>query len=107
MVGDFEQDQYLEDGTFVLKWELHWVCGWDPFSNEYRATIADCYGHTEIMKGRIEGDVMVFESMRETPPMLRMTWDASSPDLLLWRNEMSSDGMSWQLVEEYLMAPTD
>jgi len=107
VVGDFEQDQYLEDGTFVLKWELHWVCGWDPFSNEYRATIADCYGHTEIMKGRIEGDVMVFESMRETPPMLRMTWDASSPDLLLWRNEMSFDGMSWQLVEEYQMVPTD
>ena len=48
VVGEFEQDQFLEDGTFILKWELHWVCGWDPFNREYRATVADCYGHTEI-----------------------------------------------------------
>jgi len=107
VVGEFEQDQYLEDGTFILKWELHWVCGWDPASGGYRATVADCYGHTEIMRGRIEGDLMVFESMRDTPPMLKMTWDASSPGLLLWRNEMSFDGESWQLVEEYRMVPTE
>jgi hypothetical protein len=27
---DLEQDQFLEDGTFVLTWQLHWVSGWDP-----------------------------------------------------------------------------
>jgi hypothetical protein len=37
-VGTYEQDQYLADGTFVLKWQLHWVAGWDPANNEYRAT---------------------------------------------------------------------
>ncbi len=94
VVGDFEQDQFLEDGTFVLKWELHWVCGWDPVNQEYRATVADCYGHTEVMRGRIEGDLMIFESMRDTPPMLKMTWDASSPDVILWRNEMTWSGSS-------------
>ncbi|HSJ36548.1 MAG TPA: DUF1579 family protein [Acidimicrobiia bacterium] len=107
VVGEFEQDQFLEDGTFILKWELHWVCGWDPFNREYRATVADCYGHTEIMRGRIDGDIMVFESMRDTPPMLKMTWDVSSPDVLLWRNEMSLDGSDWMLVEEYEMIPID
>ena len=107
VVGDFEQEQYLEDGTFVLKWQLHWVCGWDDANGEYRATIADCYGHTEIMRGRIEGDQMIFASMRQTPPMLMMTWDASVPDLLLWRNEMSLDGEDWQLIEEYRMVPID
>jgi hypothetical protein len=35
-VGTYEQDQYLADGTFVLKWQLHWVVGWDPATNEYR-----------------------------------------------------------------------
>lgn len=30
IVGDYEQDQLLPDGTFVLKWQLHWVVGWDP-----------------------------------------------------------------------------
>lgn len=107
VVGEFEQDQFLEDGTFILKWELHWVCGWDPFNREYRATVADCYGHTEIMRGRIDGDIMVFESMRDTPPMLKMTWDVSSSEVLLWRNEMSLDGSNWMLVEEYEMIPID
>ena len=55
IVGDYEQDQYLTDGTFVLKWQLHWVAGWDPASNEYRATIADNYGHADVMRGRIDG----------------------------------------------------
>jgi hypothetical protein len=94
----------LEDGTFVLKWELHWVCLWDPASNEYRATVADCYGHTEIMRGQIEGDLMIFESMRDTPPMLRKTWEALSRDLL---HEMTFDGAEWQLIEEYQMIPSD
>jgi hypothetical protein len=107
VVGDFEQDQFLEDGTFILKWELHWVCGWDPANQEYRATVADCYGHTEVMRGRIEGDLMIFESMRDTPPMLKMTWDASSPDVIKWRNEMTFDGVDWQLIEEYPMVPLD
>ena len=30
IVGDYEQDQFLLDGTFVLKWQLHWVVGWGP-----------------------------------------------------------------------------
>jgi hypothetical protein len=107
VVGDFEQEQFLRDGTFVLKWELHWVCGWDPANREYRATVADCYGHTEIMRGRIEGDTMTFESMRDTPPMLKMTWDASTPGVIEWRNEMTFDGVTWQLIEEYPMVPVD
>jgi hypothetical protein len=59
------------------------------------------------MKGRVDGNLMIFESMRETPPILKMTWDVSSPDLLLWRNEMSFDGSEWQLIEEYEMVPSD
>jgi hypothetical protein len=57
------------------------------------------------MRGRIDGDFMVFESMRDTPPLLKMTWDASSPGYLTWRNEMTFDGENWQLIEEYRMVP--
>jgi hypothetical protein len=28
IAGDYEQDQLLDDGTFVLRWQLHWVAGW-------------------------------------------------------------------------------
>src|ERR671910_2004853 len=65
IVGTYEQDQFLLDGTFVLRWELHWVAGWDPTNGEYRATIADNYGRTDVMRGWIEGDRLTFESIGE------------------------------------------
>ncbi len=37
IVGDHRQDQFLADGTFVARWQLHWVAGWDPQAKEYRA----------------------------------------------------------------------
>lgn len=106
VVGDFEQDQYLEDGTFVLKWELHWVCGWDPRAREYKATIADCYGQADVLHGWIEDDRMIFESIGDRLPRLRLTWDAGSADSVLWRNEMSLDGTTWTLVEDYEITPS-
>jgi hypothetical protein len=107
VVGEYEQDQFLLDGTFVLRWHLHWVCGWDPANAEYRATIADNYGRADILRGRIEDDLMIFESMSASKPRLRLTWDASGPDAILWRNEMSFDGQTWSLIEDYEIVPSD
>ena len=45
VVGDYKQDQFLEDGSFVLKWALHWVAGWDALQAQYQPTYADNYGH--------------------------------------------------------------
>ena len=45
---DAEQEQFLEDGTFVLKWELHWVAGWSSECSEYRASMVDNYGHAMV-----------------------------------------------------------
>ena len=97
------QEQYLVDGTFVLTWELHLVVGWDPSHGEYRATIADNYGHAALMRGRVHGDRLIFETTDASPPRLRMTWDASNPAELTWRNESSLDGVEWSLIEAYHM----
>jgi Protein of unknown function (DUF1579) len=105
IVTDSEQDQFLEDGTFVLRWQLHWVSGWDPWHGEYRAVMADNYGHTGVYRGRIESDRLVFESMQDTAPRLRFTWDASAPGVIGWRNEMAAPDGSWFLIEEYSMVP--
>jgi hypothetical protein len=105
IVGDYEQDQYLPDGTFVLKWQLHWVAGWDPTRHEYRATINDNYGHADIMRGWINGDTLTFETVGEPPVRLRLTWDISDPARVTWRNEMSISGAPWSLVEEYRCTP--
>jgi hypothetical protein len=104
-VGDFEQDQFLADGTFVLKWELHWVVGWAPRFGEYRAAMADAYGNTDVYRGNIEGDLLIFETMPDVPVRLRFTWDASDPTVTTWRNEMALEDGSWFLIEEYPMLP--
>ena len=105
IVGDYEQDQLLPDGTFVLRWQLHWVVGWDPASGEYRATLADNYGHADVMRGWIEGDRLVFETMGEGAIRLRLVWDMTDPEDVRWRNEMSVGGAPFTLIEEYRCTP--
>jgi len=107
IVGDYWQDQRLPDGTFVLKWQLHWVAGWDPAAGEYRATVADCYGHAEVMRGHIESDRLTFESIGDGPVRLRLVWQLTGATEVTWRNEMSVGGGPWSLVEEYRCTPPD
>jgi len=105
IVLDCEQDQFLEDGTFVLKWQLHWVSGWAPEQGEYRAVMTDNYGHAAVYRGHIDGDRLVFDSLEDAAIRLRFTWDASDPDVITWRNEMTTGDGPWFLIEEYLMVP--
>lgn len=104
---DFEQVQRLPDGTFVLTWQLHWVTGWDAGAAEYRASSADNNGpNLAIYRGRIEGDRLVYESVQEGPPRIRLTWVLTDPDHATWRNEYTLDGDTWSLIEEYEMEAT-
>ena len=89
IVGSYEQQQRLLDGTFVLTWQLHWVAGWDPTAGEYRATLADNYGHADVMRGQIEGDRLTFTTFGDRPVQLRLIWDVSDPANMTWRNEAS------------------
>jgi hypothetical protein len=69
---------------------------------EYRATIADNYGNTDVMRGRIDGDRLTFESIGEDKVVrIRLTWDLVDEHRIVWRNEMSVGGAPWTLVEEY------
>jgi len=102
--GDFEQDQRLADGTFVLRWQLHWVAGWDAAAGEYRASSADNNGpNLAIYRGRIDRNRLVYESLQESYPLIRLTWILTDPDHCTWRNEFTLDGESWSLIEEYAM----
>ena len=105
IVLDCEQDQYLEDGTLVLRWQLHWVSGWSPDRGEYRAVMTDNYGNAEIYRGSIDGDRLVFESLDGAPTRLRFTWDVTDAGTISWRNEMAVSVGSWVLIEEYAMVP--
>jgi len=105
IVGDYRQDQFLDDGSPVLTWQLHWVVGWDPGHREYRATTADNYGHADVMRGRVDGDRLIFETLTPGPVNLRLIWDASDPGGIVWSNEASPDGVHWRLIESYRMTP--
>lgn len=105
IVGDYEQDQMGADGQPILKWELHWVAGWDPTNAEYRATLADNYGHADVMRGHIDGDTLVFETVGPAHIRLRLVWDASNQGEITWTNKMSREGGPWELVETYHLVP--
>lgn len=107
IVGTYEQEQHLLDGTFVLRWQLHWVAGWDPANGEYRATVADSYGHADVLRGWIAGDRLTFESVGDPPVRLRLVWDLTHAPRMTWRNEMSVGGAPWSLVEEYDCTPIE
>jgi hypothetical protein len=101
---DFEQEQRLIDGTFVLRWQLHWVTGWDRMAGEYRASSADNNGpNLAIYRGRIDGRELVYESLQEGFPRIRLTWLLEDDTHAIWRNEFTLDGQAWGLIEEYRM----
>ena len=105
---DFEQDQHLEDGTFVLTWRLHWIAGWDRLAGEYRASSADNNGPTlAIYRGRLDGNRLVYESLATELPRIRLTWILDDPTHARWRNEFTVDGETWGLIEEYQMEAGD
>ncbi len=105
IVGTYEQEQRLLDGAFVLTWQLHWVAGWDPATGEYRATLADNYGHADVMRGQIDGDRLTFITFGDRPVHLRLIWDLSDPANMTWRNEASIGDGTWSLIEEYRLTP--
>jgi hypothetical protein len=101
---DFEQEQRLTDGTFVLTWRLHWITGWDAVAGEYRACSADNNGPTlDIYRGQLDGNTLVYESLKEGVPRIRLTWILADPTHCTWRNEYTLDGQTWGLIEEYRM----
>ncbi len=98
------QEQRLADGTFVLRWQLHWVAGWDARAGEYRASSADNNGpNLSIFRGRIEEKRLVYESLSAELPRIRLTWIIDDATHARWRNEYTLGGEAWVLVEEYRM----
>lgn len=102
MACNFEQDQFVA-GKKVLTWKAHWIIGWDRASREYRAVGVDSNGVAFIFNGRIEGNLLIMESMGDSPVKLRFTWDGANPDAFTWKNEMSVNKGPWKLIEQYTL----
>jgi hypothetical protein len=71
-------------GKTAMKWQGHLVMGYDTMAKGYRAVMADNMGMLGRMKGTLEGQKMVWESMDEMkvpgmPSKERVTDDATDP----------------------------
>jgi len=108
IIGEFSQDQY-SDGQKVTSWSAHYIAGWDVARRCYVAFAADSNGRSVPFTGTVDGDRFVITSdganIGGAPVRLRMIWDASMPEVMTWRNEMSIADGSWSLIEEYQMRP--
>jgi hypothetical protein len=104
LVGDFAQDQFV-DGVRVIAWRAHFVVGWDPRAGEYRATYVDNNGSAALLRGGIEGERFILETLGDAPVRVRLTWTLQAPGRLTWRNDCSIAGGPWVLVEEYVCTP--
>jgi hypothetical protein len=105
IMGDYEQDQFAPDGGFVLTRQTHWVAGWDPMKREYRVTIADNYAGADVMRGRIQGERIVFETIGDAPTHLRSVLDVSDPTDISWTNEVAVGFGLWSLIDTYHITP--
>jgi hypothetical protein len=109
IAGDGYQDQFV-DGKKLLTWKLHMVAGWDAIAREYRAVLVDSNGTATLLRGAIDGARLVMTPVGTVATAgqmgtLRLVWDATDPQAVVWRNEASVDGGPWMLIEDYVMVP--
>jgi hypothetical protein len=98
----------MEDTTGTGKQAMTWkgitVQGWDVNAKGYRATMADSFGTTTEMKGTLENNKLVWESMAEMMMMgqkskVRVTFDNSDPKAMKMTGEHTVKG-KWVVDEE-------
>ena len=57
------------------------------------------------MRGSIEGNHLIFESIGDSTAEIPLVWDAGEGSDLVWTNEASLAGGPWMLVETYHLTP--
>lgn len=104
LAGDFEQQQFL-NGEPVITWKAHYVAGWDGRAGDYKITYVDNNGSAALMRGRLEGERFVVESLGDAPVKLRLVWEIIDENRIKWSNWMSLQADRWVLIEEYICVP--
>lgn len=98
---------FRKTNTSVTSWSAQYIAGWDLARRCYLAFAADSNGRSVPFTGAIENDRFVITSegasIGGAPVRLRMIWDATTPDVMSWHNEMSIADGPWSLIEEYQM----
>jgi hypothetical protein len=103
----------LEDsasgGDQSMSWRAHWTFGWDFGAKAYRAMIADSWGVSSLMNGKLDGSKLTWESAGEVmalgqPTRFRFSLDAGDPKAIKFMSEHTANG-KWLVDEEAVMKP--
>jgi hypothetical protein len=104
----------IEDTTGTGKTAMHWAAqqsaGWDFGAKEYRAVLVDNMGGATLMKGKIDGTKLTWESATESfmmgkPMKFRVTFDAADPKAIKMTGEHSGPDKKWVVDEESVIKP--
>jgi hypothetical protein len=104
LVGDFEQEQFVH-GERLIRWQAHYIAGWNGPANEYRIALVEYNGITALMSGRIEGNSFITENSAGSPLRLQMVWERLAEGKIKWTNRSSINDGPWFLIEEYVCSP--
>ncbi len=108
-----EIEDRMGEGPDAHVWKAVWVSGWDFGHKEYRGAIFDSFGNASMMRGRLDGKRLTFESiddviMHGQRTRLRFTFDARDPHAkgVKFTAEHSIDGV-FVIDEQEVHVPVD
>jgi hypothetical protein len=107
-----DMKETMGEGKDAMKWRGHVMLGYDYLNKEYRSLVVDNMGASMIMNGKVDGNVLVLTSMIDmnapdgTKCKGRITLDWTDPNAIIYKNEKSTDGGAFTLIEEATMKPT-
>jgi hypothetical protein len=92
-------------GKTAMKWMGHQMMGWDFGAKEYRSTMVDSFGGVVMMKGKLEGSKLSWESMTDAymmgqPTKFRISFDATDPKAIKMTGEHTGPDKKWVVDEE-------
>lgn len=106
-----EIEDQMGAGPDARVWKAVWVSGWDFGLKEYRGAIFDSFGNASMMRGKVDGEKLIFESMDDVimhghATRLRFTFDAGVSDKgVRFTAEHSVNGV-FVVDEQELHVPT-
>ncbi len=114
MVNDLwivcEIEDVMGSGKDGRVWKAVWVSGWDYGHKEYRGAIFDSFGNSSMMRGKLDGRKLIFESMDDVimhgqRTRLRFTFDSNETNGIKFTAEHTVDGV-YVVDEQEIHVPT-
>jgi hypothetical protein len=99
-------------GKQAMTWKGHIILGWDFEAKAYHALVADSFGGSQLLSGKLGEDKKLVMTtvgdvtMMGQPFKYRITYDLSDPKAIKFTDErLIGKEKDWMLAEEAVMKP--